>query len=102
MTNVYVEMEGGRCLLVLNGHATGSSEVCAAISCLVYALAGYITNAERDGVVEIYSMDMAAGKVRLHFHGDGRATAAFEMAIIGLRQLEKQYPDLIRMDFLED
>ena len=102
MTQVYAEMEGGRCLLTLEGHATGSTEVCAAISCLVYALAGYLANAGRDGFAEVYTMDMEDGKVCLHCHGDDRVTAACEVAIIGLRQLEKQYPELVQVDFREE
>lgn len=102
MTQVYAELEGGRCLLVLDGHATGSPEVCAAISSLVYALAGYLTNAGRDGYAEVYSMELVAGRVRLHCHGNDEVTGACKMAIIGLRQLEKQYPELLQVDFRED
>ena len=102
MTQGYAELEGGRCLLALDGHATGSPEVCAAISGIVYALAGYLTNAGRDGFAEVYRMELESGKVRIHCHGDDRVTAACEMAVIGLRQLEQEYPDCIRMEYLED
>ena len=101
MTQGYAELEGGRCLLALDGHATGSPEMCAAISGIVYALAGYLANAGRDGFAEFYRMELESGKVRIHCHGDDRVTAACEMAIIGLRQLEKAHPDLLQMDLQE-
>ena len=101
MTTGYAELEGGRCLLTLDGHATGSPDVCAAVSGLVYALAGYLSNAELEGRAEVYALELESGKVRIHCHGDDRVTAACEMAIIGLRQLEKAHPDLLQMDLQE-
>lgn len=102
MTKVYAEFEGGRCLLNLEGHATGSPEVCAAVSGIVYALAGYVTNAERDGHAEIYSMIMDSGRALLHFHGDDRVCGACEMAFVGLMQIEKQHPEHIKVNFAPD
>ena len=63
MTTGYAELEGGRCLLVLDGHATGSPSVCAAISGLVYALAGYLTNAEREVRAEVYASEQETARV---------------------------------------
>ena len=102
MTRIYAELEGGRCLLSMDGHATGSPEVCAAISGIVYSLAGYLANAERDGRAEVYTMDLDAGKVLIHCHGDAGTAGACEMAVIGLRQLEKQYPELLQISFSGD
>ncbi|MEA4934256.1 MAG: ribosomal-processing cysteine protease Prp [Lawsonibacter sp.] len=99
MTRIYAEAEGGRYLLNLDGHATGSPEVCAAVSGLVYALAGYVTNAERDGFATVYHMETESGKAVLHCHGDRRVEAAYDMAIIGLQQIEKQYPQLVKVEF---
>ena len=102
VTRVYAELEGGRCLLALDGHATGSPKVCAAISSIVYALAGYLTNAERDGRAEVYDLVLEEGRVRIHCHGDDRTTGACEMAVVGLRQLERQYPELLQVTFPPD
>lgn len=44
MTRIYAEMDGPRCTISAQGHATGSVEACAAISGILYALAGYVTN----------------------------------------------------------
>ena len=93
---------GGRAVPAgLDGHATGSPEVCAAISGIVYC-PGRVSRQRGAGrYAEVYAMDLEAGKVRIHCHGDDRVTGACEMAIIGLRQLEKQYPELLQMDFQE-
>ena len=102
MTQVYAELEGGRCLLDVEGHATGSPEVCAAVSGIVYALAGYVANAERDGHGEIYSMRMDSGRALLHVHGDDRVCGACEMALIGLMQIAKQHPEHINVNVAPD
>ena len=91
MTTGYAELEGGRCLLVLDGHATGSPSVCAAISGLVYALAGYLTNAERE-----------PGRVRIHASGDDRCVGACEAVLLGLCQLAESEPDYLRMEISEE
>ena len=47
MPQVYAERDGQRCILSAQGHATGSVEACAAVSGILSALAGYVTNALR-------------------------------------------------------
>ena len=84
MTQVYAERDGQRCILSAQGHATGSVEACAAVSGILYALAGYVTNAMRERYVEVYTWRMESGDVQLDFSGDDGTAAAFEMAVIGL------------------
>lgn len=95
MTKVYYEAEGGRYLLSVKDHATGSPVVCAAVSGLCYALAGYLANAED---VTVYNRRMEPGDVLLHFRGDQQAQGAFEAVVIGLLQMEKKYPELVRVE----
>lgn len=95
MTNVYIEQEGGRCLLRAEGHAAGSVEACNYITGVLYALAGYVKNAEENGFAEVYKLCLAPGDVTVHCHGDEQVTAAFDMAKIGLLQLEQSVPDVI-------
>lgn len=98
MTRVLVENSGTRCALSAKGHATGSETVCAAVSGILYALAGYLVNAAEERYVEIYEYRVESGDVKLDFCGDERAEAAFEMAMIGLRQLEQGWPGLVRVE----
>lgn len=102
MTTGYAELEGSRCLLTLDGHATGSPAVCAAISGLVYALAGYLTNAERDGRAEGYAMELEPGRVRIHASGDDRCVGACEAVILGLCQLAESEPEYLTMEILDE
>ena len=69
MTQVYAERDGQRCILSAQGHATGSVEACAAVSGILYALAGYVTNAMRERYVEVYTWRMESGDVQLDFNG---------------------------------
>ena len=42
MTHVHLEQKGDRYRVRCIGHATGSPETCAAVSCLIYTLAGWV------------------------------------------------------------
>lgn len=97
MTRVYAERSGNRCILSAQGHATGSVEVCGAISAIVYALAGYLVNHD----IKISERRMEDADVLLDFDGDDCTAAAFEMAVIGLAQIGQQYPKFLQVEFQE-
>lgn len=97
MTQITVQESGGRYRLTAVGHATGSSEVCAAVSGLVYALGGYLKNLERAGAVELRSFLLESGAAELEAQG-GAARAPFEMAAVGLLQIAAKYPKQVRVD----
>lgn len=101
MTWVYAEMAEGRWYLSARGHATGSEQGCAFISGILYALAGYLVNAEAEGHARIGRMKLEPGDVAIRAEGDERAGAAFDMALIGLRQLEKEHPELVKVKISE-
>ncbi len=91
MTEVKAKRSGKRCCLEAKGHATGSVAVCAGISAILYALAGYLANHE----VQVIRQHMADADVCMEFDGDTDAVAAFEMAVIGLMQIELTHPEYI-------
>lgn len=101
MTWVYAEMAEGRCYLSARGHATGSEQGCAFISGILYALAGYLTNAEAEGRARLSRLKLEPGDVAIRAEGDERTEAAFDMALIGLRQLEKEHPELVKVEVSE-
>ena len=101
MTKVYAERDGNRYTVHAQGHATGSPEVCAAISGILYALAGYVRNATDGSTIE-YDERLESGSVNLHFCGGPGAAGAFDMAVIGLKQIEAKYPDLILVEYREE
>lgn len=102
MTQVYADRSGNRCILSAQGHATGSVEVCAAVSGVLYALAGYLTNAVRERYIEFYENRMETADVLLDFNGDNCTTAAFEMAVIGLAQIGQQHPEFLQVEYREE
>ena len=101
MTEVKIRLGNGVYGLRADGHATGSAQTCSAISGILYALAGYLVNAEREGFAKPQEHSMESGAVLLRYRGDQRVGAAFYMAAIGLMQLEKAAPQYISVK-LED
>lgn len=102
MTTVYAERCGNRCILSAQGHATGSETVCAAVSGILYALAGYLTNAVQERYIEFYHSHMDPGDVLLDFNGDEATTAAFEMAVIGLAQVGQGNGEFLSVEYREE
>lgn len=96
MVTVSAYSNDSECELILKGHATGSQEVCAAISSIVYALAGWIEN-NRDHIIGTPQavVDLRPGDTCVFFCGDDYAHTAYQVAEIGIAQLAKSYPDYI-------
>lgn len=94
MTQVTVWQKENRYEIAVQGHATGSAAGCAYISGILYSLAGYLVN---EGEVRLDRRRMEPGDVVLRFRGGERARAAYDMAVIGLKQLERSHPELIRV-----
>jgi uncharacterized protein YsxB (DUF464 family) len=101
MVEVYAECEGNRYLLSAKNHATGSDVVCAAVSALVFAVAGYVKTAEAKRKAQVYNFRLDSGNALVHCHGDRDVGTAFETVLIGLKQIELSHPDLIKVDWRE-
>jgi len=100
MTQVTVQECGGApgtYRLTAVGHATGSREVCAAVSGIVYALGGYLKNLERAGAVKLGAFMLESGAAAIEADGKD-LRAPFEMAAIGLLQIAEKYPDGVAVD----
>lgn len=95
MTRVYLEQAGQRYTVHCKGHATGSVEACAAVSCLVYTLAGWLRNSS----VLVLKEELNDGAAQIQYHGGAAAETAFDMICVGFLQLQKQYGDYISVDF---
>lgn len=99
MTKVYARKHDGSYLLTAKGHATGSSEVCAAVSGLLYALAGYLQN--RPDAVQDVHIKLESADAEIRFRGGEAAEAVFLTTVIGLAQLEAAKPEFVSVDFKE-
>lgn len=91
----FSRLDGGFSLKV-TGHAgysdSGDDIVCAAVSGIVYALAGYIAGE----CGESGKSSLGLGDARLSCGSDGEA--AMRMAYIGLLQLALTYPECVCVD----
>ena len=96
MTQVYLEQNGRRFTVSSQGHATGSPEVCAAASCLIYTLAGWLHNSAVLVLEERLNNDASAF---LCFRGGDSAETAFDMVCVGFLQLAQEYPEYISVNF---
>ena len=80
------------------GHATGSPEVCAAVSALLFALGGWVQNAEPEEV-RARTVSLEPGRADLCFLGDSpEARTAFDLTALGLAQIAQQYPAFLRVE----
>lgn len=96
MTKVFADQKGSKFDLVLCGHASGSETVCAAISSIVYALAGYLANCDKKSDSNSVS-ELESGFSVFHFSGKEKKPA-YDMAVIGLMQLAEKYPQYIQFE----
>lgn len=96
MTTATIIRRSEGCCLHLEGHATGSETVCAAISAIVSTLAGYLRNA-REHLRTEPVVDMEPGDCMVYASGDESVEAVFLAAEIGLRQLEMTAPELLKV-----
>lgn len=98
MVEAWFYRSGGEWTLRMMGHAgyaPGQDVVCAGCSAIAYALLGWAVNAHRGAVLEQRD---EPGDFVLCFAGAGDpADAVFSMAEIGLRQIEKAYPENVRV-----
>lgn len=95
MVEIVFEEAGNRFYLAMYGHAgynPGNDVVCAGVSAIIYALAGYIANAEG---LKVNSDKYEPGEAEFDVEGDARQ--AFEMAYIGLAQISQEYPDNVQV-----
>lgn len=86
--------EGMAYFLEAKGHATGSEKVCSGVSAILYALAGWIIN--NDDKLLYHRERLTSGDAYIEFWGGTEAQTAYDMAVIGLRQIEKKYPEYIK------
>lgn len=99
MTKVTARLDDGRCSLRLEGHAEGSPAVCNMISGLVCTLAGWMVNHPEE--CRVLRCDISAdrpGYALLDAEGGRDTEQAFAFVLLGLLQLERQHPELIRVE----
>ncbi len=98
MTRVTVWVDGDRHGIHAEGHA-GDIEACNYITGVLYSLAGFTTNEVKQGRAKLLKkMLLSPGEVIIDAAGEERLEAAFEMAVVGLLQLQATRPEAIRVE----
>ena len=89
MTHVYLEQDGNRYPVTAKDHATGSVEMCAAISTLVYTLEGWL----RNSTVLVLECTVEDGHVHIVFAGGSNCETVFDMVTVGFLRLQATDPE---------
>jgi uncharacterized protein YsxB (DUF464 family) len=99
MTKVSLSQRGSRYGIECQGHATGSVQVCAAVSTLVTTLAGWLHNAQG---VELITERLNTADAKLEYIGGADAETAFELVMVGFLQLAASYGEYISVEILQE
>ena len=103
MIQIKIGFGGGKFMLEALGHAGYAEEndiVCAGVSAISYALYGFLLNS-KEHVEKWYDVEDQVGKMRLLVKGDAYLIPAFHMAAIGFLQIEKEYPENVKVDLIK-
>lgn len=99
MTKVFLDEDKDRYLIEVTDHCP-DSKVCAAISCLLYSLEGWLANEElRDDTLEIEKCSIKEGYALIAFSGGSRSESIFDFVRIGFAQLEASYPSVMKVQY---
>lgn len=103
MTKITITMAEPRYSILFDGHATGSAEVCAGISALMFSLEGYLRNHEDELFIHSAKLDEPGfGFISFELEDPAKnITGAFEMAAIGLLQIAESYPEFCEVNLNE-
>ncbi len=97
MTRVTLERDGERYAVSARGHAP-TRELCAAISCLLYTLAGWLRGApDAEPVTE----RLSPGDARLVWYGGAGSGAVFSLMATGFLQLQLAAPEALQVEVRE-
>lgn len=94
MTKIKIDKKDDRVVIKAKGHATGSNEVCSAISALICSLEAWIVN--NPDCVRKHFSDIEAGDVHIEFVPvESESYTALEFLVIGLVNLAKNYGEYV-------
>lgn len=101
MIRALIHTNGNHPYLEMTGHAEynpGNDVVCAGASSIVYTLAGYLSCAGHEP--ELMQLEPGSARISIDISKSEHRVAiktAFDMAAIGLLQLEKTYPSHVQV-----
>ena len=103
MTKIEITKADPRYSILFDGHATGSAEVCAGISALMYSLEGYLRNHEQDLFLHSAKIDDPGwGYISFELEDPSNfIRGAFDLVMVGLMQIAASYPDFCEVKLNE-
>ena len=103
MTKIEITKADPRYSILFDGHATGSPEVCAGISALMYSLEGYLRNHEQDLFLHSAKIDDPGwGYISFELEDPSNfIRGAFDLVMVGLMQIAASYPDFCEVKLNE-
>ena len=103
MTKIEITRADPRFSILFDGHATGSEEVCAGISALMYSLEGFLRNHEEELFLHSAKLDKPGyGYISFELEEPAKnITGAFELVTIGLLQIADSYPEFCTVEYNE-
>lgn len=99
MTNIILEKNDNTYRIEAEGHAEGSTTVCAAISAIIYTVLGYLENFEEGA--QIIRSQIADGFALIEFEGGEVARAIFDLTCIGFLQIRKGREQFVSLEIRE-
>ena len=99
MTDIFPIRAPGALRILAEGHALGRPDVCAGVSALLYALAGWITDAAAAQGWDAYRWDARIGKgaASLRAPRTPEAETVFAFTLRGLAQVAAAAPEALRV-----
>lgn len=97
MTEAVFYRERHRRRVRITGHATGSPEVCAAVSAVAQTLETallYLDPAEYEATIRRGNVEIAAAGMGV--------IAAFDVAALSMERISKAHPELVRVKWEEE
>ena len=103
MTKIEITKADPRYSILFDGHATGSAEVCAGVSALMYSLEGYLRNHEQDLFLHSAKIDDPGwGYISFELEDPSNfIRGAFDLVMVGLMQIAASYPDFCEVKLNE-
>ena len=104
MVDVRFAFSPERYRMTLRGHSgynPGNDVVCAGVSSIVFSLLGWLANAS-EHITTTRAIQYEPGRVDVDVSGDSTLDSPFEMAIIGMQEIEKAHPANVHVNIFSE
>lgn len=94
MTNIKINKKDDRVVIKAKGHATGSEQVCSAISTLIYSFEAWVAN--NPDCIKKHFCELDEGEAFISFVPvESESYTALEFLVIGLVNIAQNYGEYV-------